>query len=52
MQSHFWHPGNPKKRNGRSSWRYVPYRRIALRNHNLLSGRLKMRIWIFRWSDV
>jgi hypothetical protein len=52
MRIHFLHPVYRKNRLGRSCLSDDLSRRMALRTHNLPSGRLKKRNCWSRWSDV
>jgi hypothetical protein len=45
LRTHFLHSGHLKKLFGRSCEIGVSSRRMTLGNYNLLSGRLKTRIW-------
>jgi hypothetical protein len=52
IENHFLHPRYRNKRLGRISLSKVLKRRMVLRTHNLLYGRLKKRLCWSRWSDV
>jgi hypothetical protein len=51
-RTHFLASRHPKKGIGRSRGSDDLSRRMAQINHNLPSGRLKMRLWLWRWSDI